>query len=257
MVVVPWSRRRTVPDRTGHARRGGLILLATVVGVAATLRLGFWQLDRAAQKVAIQARIDARRTLPPLGNADLATTPSAAQEQHERRVAVRGAWHPERTVYLENRQMDGRPGFYVVTPLGLEGRPESVLVQRGWVARNFADRTVLPPLPTPAGTVTIAGVIAPPPARLYEFAAAASGPIRQNLDLDAYARETGLPLLPLSILQRDEAGLVADGLRRNWPQSAIDLQKHYGYAFQWFALAALMAGLYVWFQFVRPRRQHG
>src|SRR5690349_2842543 len=108
MVVVPWSRRRTVPDRTGQARRAGLILLATVVGVAATLRLGFWQLDRAAQKVAIQARIDARRTLPPLGNADLAATPRAAQEQHERRVALRGAWHPERTVYLENRQMDGR-----------------------------------------------------------------------------------------------------------------------------------------------------
>jgi surfeit locus 1 family protein len=29
--------------------------------------------------------------------------------------------------------------------------------------------------------------------------------------------------------------------------------KHHGYAFQWFALSALIAGLYVWFQLLRPR----
>jgi surfeit locus 1 family protein len=143
-----------------------------------------------------------------------------------------------------------------VTPLQLEERAESVLVQRGWVARNFADRTALPALPTPTGSVTIAGSIAPPPARLYEFATAASGSIRQNLDLDAYARELGIPLLPLSLLQADGPDAGADGLRRDWPLPALDLQKHYGYAFQWFALAALMAGLYVWFQLIRPARQH-
>jgi len=43
---------------------------------------------------------------------------------------------------------------------------------------------------------------------------------------------------------------------REWPRPAVDVQKHYGYAFQWFALCALMAGLYVWFQLVRPRLRH-
>ena len=33
------------------------------------------------------------------------------------------------------------------------------------------------------------------------------------------------------------------------------MQKHYGYAFQWFALAALIAVLYVWFRLVRPRQR--
>ncbi len=47
--------------------------------------------------------------------------------------------------------MAGKPGFYVVTPLQLEGRPEAVVVQRGWVPRNFADRTALPKVPSPAG----------------------------------------------------------------------------------------------------------
>ena len=237
-------------------RHAGWILLGTVVGVAATLRLGFWQLDRAAQKVAMQTRIEARRTLPVLRNADLATTPQAAEQQFERRAQLQGRWLAGQTIFLDNRQMNGKPGFYVVTPLQLEQRADSVLVQRSWVARNFADRTALPALPTPTGSVTITGSIAPPPARLYEFATAASGPIRQNLDPDAYARELGIPLLPLSLLQADGADPGVDGLRRDWPLPALDLQKHYGYAFQWFALAALMTGLYVWFQLIRPARQH-
>jgi surfeit locus 1 family protein len=237
-------------------RRAGLILLATLVGAAATARLGFWQLDRAAQKVAIQARIEARRTLAPLSNAELARTAPAAAEQVERRAALRGHWLGDRTVFLDNRQMAGKPGFYVVTPMQLDGVPDAVLVQRGWVARNFTDRTALPQVPTPTGVVTVHGVIAPPPARLYEFDTASSGPIRQNLDLDAYARELSTPLLPLSVMQSDEPGAVSDGLRRDWPMPALDVQKHYGYAFQWFALAALMAGLYVWFQLIRPRRRH-
>jgi surfeit locus 1 family protein len=47
---------------------------------------------------------------------------------------------------------------------------------------------------------------------------------------------------------------VADGLRRDWPVVDAGLGKHYGYAFQWFGLSALFAGLYVWFQLLRPRR---
>ena len=121
------------------------------------------------------------------------------------------------------------------------------------VHRNFADRTALPNVPNPSGVVSVTGVIAPPPVRLYEFDPASSGLIRQNLDLGAYARELRTPLLPLSVMQGDDSGGAGDGLRRDWPTPALDVQKHYGYAFQWFALAALMAGLYVWFQLVRPR----
>jgi surfeit locus 1 family protein len=42
-------------------------------------------------------------------------------------------------------------------------------------------------------------------------------------------------------------------LLREWPQAATGVEKHYGYAFQWFGLALLIALLYVWFQIVRPR----
>ena len=149
--------------------------------------------------------------------------------------------------------MHARVGFYVVTPLLLTDRAEAVLVQRGWVPRDLRDRTLLPAVPTPTGEVEIAGHIAPPPARLYEFAGGATGLIRQNLDLDAFGTESGLALAPLSVQASDSPATAGDGLLREWPRPAVDVQKHYGYAFQWFALCALMAGLYVWFQLVRPR----
>ena len=238
---------------TPSPRRGAWVLLATLVGVALTASLGTWQLSRAAQKIAIQSALDSRAALPALSAADLARDVETAALQHYRPVRLRGQWVAARTVFLENRQMNARVGFYVVTPLQLEGRPEAVLVQRGWVVRDMNDRSRLPAIVTPIGSVEVQGSIAPPPARLYEFDSTATGTIRQNLDLTGFARETGLRLVPLSVQQHDDASAASDGLLRQWPRPAVDVQKHYGYAFQWFAMSALMAGLYVWFQLLRPR----
>jgi surfeit locus 1 family protein len=55
------------------------------------------------------------------------------------------------------------------------------------------------------------------------------------------------------VVQEDGANPPADGLLRQWPPPAADVHKHYGYAFQWFALSALVLVLYVWFQILRPR----
>ena len=69
-----------------------------------------------------------------------------------------------------------------------------------------------------------------------------------------YARETGLPLRPVTVVQEDGTAPPGDGLLRQWPRPAAGVHKHYGYAFQWFALSALILGLYAWFQLIRPRR---
>ena len=230
-----------------------VVLLATLIGVAVTANLGAWQLRRADQKLARQAAIDRQAKLPELNARTLAATGEDAAAQQHRRVRLRGRWLHSFTVYLDNRQMNGVPGFYVITPLQLVDAGPVVLIQRGWVPRNWQNRTQLPAFATPADEVEVIGHIAPAPTRLYEFADAASGPIRQNLELSAYARETGLRLAPLLVLQDDPAGAANDGLLRQWPQPALGLHTHYGYAFQWFVLSALMAGLYVWFQLVRPR----
>jgi surfeit locus 1 family protein len=236
-------------------RRSSVVLIATVLGVAATSSLGTWQLNRAAQKLALQAAMESREAQPELPGLELANSAAAAVPQYFQRTRLKGQWMAAKTVYLDNRQMNDKPGFFVVTPLKLSGSDQAVVVQRGWAARNFVDRSALPSVVTPPGEVEVIGLIAPPPSRLFEFAGAAPGPIRQNLDLVAYAAEVGTPLKPLSILQSDDpaAKPAADGLLRQWPRPALGIQKHYGYAFQWFALSALIASLYVWFQLIRPR----
>lgn len=225
------------------------LLLLALAGILLTFRLGFWQLDRAAQKLAWQASIAERGQLPALQAQDL--TAVGADAQLHRRVHLRGHWLADKTVFLDNRPMQGRVGFFVVTPLQLEGSSQAVLVQRGWAPRDAQDRSRLPPLATPAGWVEIEGRLAASPSRLYEFSAAASGPIRQNIGIDSFP--TDLYLLPLTVVQL--ASAAEDGLLRDWPAVDAGLQKHYGYAFQWFALCALILGLYVWFQLIQPRRK--
>lgn len=236
-------------------RRGLVPLLATLVATALTARLGFWQLDRAHQKIALQTAQESRAQLPPLDARSLARTGADAEVQHFRPVVVSGRWLAERTVFLDNRQMDGKAGFVVVTPLLIDGTAEAVAVQRGWAPRSFSDRAALPPITTPPGPVAVIGRVAPPPSRLFEFDGASSGPIRQNLDIPAFARESGLKLLPLTIVQIDGPGSVGDGLARHWLPPASDVQKHYGYAFQWFAMATALVTLYVWYRFIRPRKR--
>jgi surfeit locus 1 family protein len=148
--------------------------------------------------------------------------------------------------------MNAKPGFFVLTPLQIEGTNEVLVVQRGWAQRSFNDRAALPPVQTPEGLVQVQGHLAPWPSRLYDFGGAETGPIRQNLDLTAYRQETGLKVLEVTLLQ---SGGPSEGLLREWPVVASGVEKHHGYAFQWFGLSGLIALLYVWFQIVQPRRQ--
>jgi surfeit locus 1 family protein len=223
------------------------ITLAAVTVALLTARLGFWQLSRAAEKSALQAAIEEQAQQPVLSM--LPTDAQLASTLHHRRVQLQGRWSAAHTVYLDNRQMKGRPGFFVVTPLVLaDGR--AVLVQRGWLPRNVDDRTRIDDAPAPAGEITLEGRIAPPPARLFEFEGADSGRIRQNLQLEGFARETGLRLAPVSVLQTG----TADKLLRDWSAPATAVAKHHGYAFQWFGLSALVVILYAWFQLIQPRR---
>ena len=232
------------------SRKRWWLPLAAVLMALATGRLGVWQLDRAAQKTALRDAQQAQRLLPALTMGELPRDADAPVPLH-RAVHLQGRWSAAHTVYLENRQMNGRPGFYVLTPLLLDdGR--ALLVQRGWLPRDSADRTRVADVPTPAVAVQLQGRIAPAPSRLYDFGGAASGPIRQNLAPGDFARETGLDLLPYSVVQEQAGSGPADGLLREWPRPAADVHKHYGYAFQWFALSTLVIGLYVWFQFLRP-----
>lgn len=228
-----------------------MLLLATVTGVAVTGALGIWQLSRAGEKEALQAAIEQHERQPALDGAALA---AALREQPvesllHRQAVLHGRWVGDRTLFLDNRAMEHRSGFYVLTPLRLARGEGAVLVLRGWAPRDFADRAVLPPVETPSGEVEVRGLLIERPSPVFALGQESVGPIRQNLDLEAFRRETGLPLAQVVVQQ---TGPASEGLDRRWPPPTLGVEKNYGYAVQWFGLCALFGVLYLWFQVVRP-----
>ncbi len=237
--------------RIPTAWRRALVWAVALAAMALTASLGRWQLSRAAEKEALQAAIAERQRLPALDGASLAQALSddQARELLHRAITLRGQWLADRTVFLDNRPMARQTGFYVLTPLRLTGSDRVVLVQRGWAPRHQVDRSLLPPVQTPTGAVQVSGRIAAHLPRVYQLGQEQGGAIRQNLDLDAWRAETGLPLAPVLVVQ---TGAASDGLQRDWPEAASGVEKHYGYAFQWFGLCTLIGLLLLWFQVVRP-----
>lgn len=204
-----------------------------VVGIG--ISLGQWQTRRAAEKENIEARIQAREAMPPL---ILGADAIPLAELEYRRVRVRGEFIREWPVYLDNRPYQGRAGFYLLMPLKIAGTDKAVLVARGWIPRNVADRSKLPPIATPPGVLEIEGMIRQHAARLYQFGSAAPlkpGAIVQNAEIADFAAASKLPLQPFLI---EQTGTVQDGLARDWPRPSLGIDKHRGYAFQWYGLAA-------------------
>jgi surfeit locus 1 family protein len=230
------------------------ITLAALLAVLIAISLGIWQLRRAEQKLSIASETASRAQLALLDNAALLASGTAAQTLHYRHAQLSGSWLAQHTHYLENRQMNARVGFFVVTPFQLAQSDKTLLVQRGWVPRNLLDRTQLPAIVTPEGAQQITVSITPPPGRLWDFDSAEAGLIRQNINLEKFANETKLALLPFSAQEIAGSNNAADGLLRQWPAISSGVDKHYGYAAQWFGLGALFAGLYVWFQWLLPKK---
>ena len=227
-----------------------VVTVAALVVAAVTFSLGQWQLRRAVQKIGLQSSIETQGNQPILDNRALSGFGDVQDALH-RQATLKGVWQSEHTVFLDNRPMDGKSGFNVVTPLVLHGTSQIILVQRGWVQRDFTDRTRLPEITTPAGPVTVRGRIAPPPSKLYEFKGIEQGRIRQNIDHVAFAAETRQSLLSVSMLQ---TGVANEGMLRDWAPPNLGVDRNYGYAFQWFGLSALVVFLYLWFQVVGPLR---
>jgi len=205
-------------------RPRGWALAAAAIACVLFVSLGNWQSRRAAEKRELGAALDRAAHAPPV------ELPAA--DMLHKRVAARGTFLAERTVLLDNRLRQGRPGYEVVTPLRL--RDSAVLVNRGWVAAA-ASRAELPTVRTWAGEVRIEGIALE---RLPHALAAgpSTGRVRQNLDIAAYAAETGLPLEPFVVEQHSDTG---DGLLRDWPRPDLGIEKHESYSLQWYSFAVL------------------
>ena len=245
--------------------------LAAVVVFGIAVAAGHWQTGRAAEKDVTEARHAAAFDAPAVAlPADVAAADPVTLDG--RRVALRGVFLNHKTIYLDNQVQNRVAGYHVLTPFKTDAGA-TVLVNRGWV-RLGASRDRLPAIPAIVGVIGIEGRIALPPKHIYEIKpeahssypaapanpASASGASRvwQNLLIPAMARQAGISLPPYVLRQSTDTG---DGLTRAWDapaaQAGMTAAKHRGYAFQWFALAALTAFLFLfftWIEYGEPSR---
>jgi surfeit locus 1 family protein len=217
-------------------------LVAAASACAAGVALGNWQAGRADEKRALGAQLDQGFKAPPL---EIPAAEIDSRSYVMKHVAARGRLVDERTIYLDNKLRRGRPGYEVVTPLRLDGT--HVLVNRGWVPAGKS-REVLPQVPAPGGEVRVEGLALARIPHALELGPSAPGKVRQNIDLPAFERETGLRLQPIVIEQHSPA---PDGLLREWPRPDVGIEKHESYALQWYSLGGLAVVLFVVLSFRR------
>lgn len=210
--------------------------VVTVLLCAVGISLAQWQTHRAEQKEAMALLADQQSRLPAIA----LTSPLPENLQVERReLALEGDFVSEWPLYLDNRPHNGVAGFYVLMPFQLKGSELHVMIVRGWQARNPNNRTNLPTLRTPSGTLQIRGVARQQLDKVLQLGtqeAYAKAAIIQNLDLKEFQTQTKLRFANFFV---EQTSPVDDGLQRDWRKPIVGADKHRAYAFQWYALAIM------------------
>ena len=138
----------------------GLHLLGAVAVTVAVL-LGLWQYDAWQAGRELKARDLAGAGALPLDEVMTADATFPA-DQVGRPVSFSGAWVPRSTVLVSDRELDGRTGWWVVTPVAVCpagsaacAEAPAMLVVRGWTASP----TAVPA--APSGRVDLTGWLQP------------------------------------------------------------------------------------------------
>jgi surfeit locus 1 family protein len=232
------------------------LVIPTVAALAvalSALMLGNWQTRRGDEKEQLKAQIEAAKALPPI-----AANEVSASTHDKRRVLLTGVLLEDKTIYIDNRTHKGQAGFHVVTPLKIDG--SIVLVLRGWIVRDVADRAKLPQRKTTLEPVSLVGLSQADLIKSYELGKAAKPGVEdklwQSATIDEVAKWSGLSLSPFVVRQTEalkttSGVVIADGLVRDWAVFNTDVDKHRGYAVQWYSLSGLSVALWVWFVVIR------
>jgi len=192
-----------------------------------------------------------------------------SDEHHYTRVLVQGEWLSDQQFLWDNRIHKGVAGYEVLTPLLLSDKGSStetaftersvVLVNRGWVAAE-SYRTVLPDIAMQlvVDDVSVEGLLTKPSKGFARGDAMAqqesSGQGRdwpmvlQFVDYAAIADALGTSVIA-GVVQgsrlptpEDEATFL---YKNNWSPVANGPEKHYGYAFQWFAMFIALCVIFI------------
>jgi surfeit locus 1 family protein len=122
--------------------------LAMIASLALAVGLGLWQLGAWQEHRADAARDLANQPAVPLAGLMTGDSPFPGRSV-DQQVSFSGNWLGDETVYVSDRELHGRTGYWVVTPVLVDGSNSAMPVVRGWSAK--------PSAPAPAGAVEVTG----------------------------------------------------------------------------------------------------
>lgn len=197
-----------------------------------------WQLSRGLEKRERQ-RLFAADTSYTAWSEDLGAPPF-------QRLKAFGRYDAGHQILLENIVHNARPGFYVITPLLVGDSDAVLLVNRGWIEKRDGKPSLedLAVTDTPltvrgrAGSLPRAGIkmgvgILPG----QEWPRFAVFP-----DADEVATALGREVYPTVLLLDPQED---NGFLRDWQPPRFGPGRHFGYAFQWFVMGAVLTGLLI------------
>lgn len=229
-------------------------LTLIVCGVFA--KLGSWQLARAQEKIDLMEAAAKRAEAPALE-----TVAAISEKTVFRQIELNGRFDFERQFLRDNQMHSGRVGYDVLTPFYSTQNPaQVVLVNRGWVPLT-ADRSITPDI-MPASNLVIdaatriSGIVVQPSTGFTLGAAVGEGTsgwplLLQYLDYEIIAEK-------LNKIDLVSAVIVLDAQQPlsyvyNWQPVADGPAKHYGYAFQWFAMLLAVLFLFIYHNYIKRR----
>jgi len=238
----------------GNYRFDWKLSLLVLVLLPLCLRLGFWQLAREQEKLALQQNWQERQMEIPVA---LQSVDTAADLQYLQ-VWFEGHYDNEHVFLLDNRTYQGQVGFEVVQPFRtLDNR--IVFVNRGWQAQG-ATRQDLPVPPLLYNSVRLQGSVYVPVGEqlvLGEIAPGAEWPkLVQTLEIAELVRLSGIEASADVFGSSVRLAEATPGvLARNWSVVSTTPEKHRGYAVQWFAMATALVLLYFYYSTRTPARK--
>jgi surfeit locus 1 family protein len=218
---------------------GWLPYVIGAILVVQFLALGVWQIDRGLDKRAEQRAFKSQ--------AGFAAWSDDMAVRSFQKLKATGHFDNDHQFLLENIIINGRYGYYVLTPLVIAADEPVLMVNRGWLEKSaedidFAAIALDDPL------VTVRGRAGSLPRAGYRMGDAitpgADWPQRAVYPtLDELAAAIGRSVQPFVLLLDPEDDY---GFFRHWVPEEMGPGRHYAYALQWFAMGVVLAALLVW-----------
>ncbi len=207
-----------------------------VATLALLISLGFWQLDRANEKRAIENQIARANS----GDVELINSVEFLKEKEYYHVRLQGSYIDDKQFIYDNQIVDQISGYYVLTPLVLKGDSKAVLINRGFIPWN-GRRDKLADIDIADKLTEVKVQISKPVKRMELEASELTGDfpvLIQALDLDEISTIASLDFASVIGLLSPESD---NGFVRQWEPYTGSIERHIGYAVQWFLMALVLA----------------